>query len=90
MREEFEFDGILVGFAADTDELRESAISKMKEKGCNFIVANDISRTDIGFGSDQNEVIIFDTQGVQESVQKSSKQVIAEVIIKKLETMDIK
>ena len=90
MREEFEFDGILVGFAADTDELRESAISKMKEKGCNFIVANDISRTDIGFGSDQNEVIIFDAQGVQEPVQKSSKQVIAEVIIKKLETMDIK
>ena len=90
MREEFEFDGILVGFAADTDELRESAISKMKEKGCNFMVANDISRTDIGFGSDQNEVIIFDAQGVQEPVQKSSKQVIAEVIIKKLETMDIK
>jgi len=54
------------------------------------MVANDISRTDIGFGSDQNEVIIFDAQGVQEPVQKSSKQVIAEVIIKKLETMDIK
>jgi phosphopantothenoylcysteine synthetase/decarboxylase len=90
MRGGFEFNGTLVGFAADTDELRESATRKMKEKGCNFIVANDISRADIGFGSDQNEVIIFDTEGRQELVKKSSKQLIGEVIIEKIEKINNK
>ncbi|MAW11628.1 MAG: phosphopantothenoylcysteine decarboxylase [Verrucomicrobiales bacterium] len=90
MRGGFKFNGILVGFAADTDELRESATRKMKEKGCNFIVANDISRADIGFGSDQNEVIIFDTEGRQDLVKKSSKQLIGEVIIEKIEKINNK
>ena len=90
MRGGFKFNGILVGFAADTDELRESATRKMKQKGCNFIVANDISRADIGFGSDQNEVIIFDTEGRQELVKKSSKQLIGEVIIEKIEKINNK
>tara|TARA_S200000501_G_scaffold275470_1_gene259242 strand:+ start:11688 stop:12245 length:558 start_codon:yes stop_codon:yes gene_type:complete len=90
IRKDFGFGGILVGFAADTNELRENATRKMKEKGCNFIVANDISRADIGFGSDQNEVIIFDTEGRQELVKKSSKQLIGEVIIEKIEKINNK
>lgn len=90
IRKDFGFGGILVGFAADTNELRENATRKMKEKGCNFIVANDISRADIGFGSDQNEVIIFDTEGRQDLVKKSSKQLIGEVIIEKIEKINNK
>ena len=87
MRNGFGFEGILVGFAADTNELRENAISKMTQKGCNFIVANDVSRNDIGFGSDQNEVTIFDQQGRQEQIHKSSKSLIAKSIIEKIETL---
>ena len=87
MRNGFGFEGILVGFAADTNELRENAISKMTQKGCNFIVANDVSRNDIGFGSDQNEVTIFDEQGKQEQINKSSKSLIAKAIIEKIETL---
>ena len=87
IRKDFGFGGILVGFAAATNELRENAISKMRQKGCNFIVANDVSRNDIGFGSDQNEVTIFDEQGMQEQINKSSKRLIAKAIIEKIETL---
>ena len=59
----------------------------MRQKGCNFIVANDVSRNDIGFGSDQNEVTIFDELGMQEQINKSSKSLIAKAIIEKIETL---
>ena len=59
----------------------------MRQKGCNFIVTNDVSRNDIGFGSDQNEVTIFDEQGMQEQINKSSKSLIAKAIIEKIETL---
>ena len=87
MRESFGYNGILVGFAAETNELRENAIGKMQQKGCNFIVSNDVSRNDIGFGSDQNEVTIFDENGAQQHIDKSSKNLIADAIIEKIETI---
>ncbi len=87
MRESFGYNGILVGFAAETNELRENAIGKMQQKGCNFIVSNDVSRNDIGFGSDHNEVTIFDENGAQQHIDKSSKNLIADAIIKKIETI---
>ena len=53
-------DGLLViGFAAETDNLLENAISKLKVKNLDAIVANDVSRTDAGFDSPQNEVTII-------------------------------
>ena len=87
MRESFGYNGILVGFAAETNELRENAIGKMQQKGCNFIVSNDVSRNDIGFGSDHNEVTIFDENGAQQHIDKSSKNLIADDIIEKIETI---
>ena len=48
-----------IGFAAETGELEEEARRKMKEKGAHWIVANDVSRSDIGFGSEHNEVTVF-------------------------------
>ncbi|MGB1759131.1 MAG: phosphopantothenoylcysteine decarboxylase [Verrucomicrobiales bacterium] len=87
MRESFGYNGILVGFAAETNELRENAIGKMQQKGCNFIVSNDVSRNDIGFGSDHNEVTIFDENGAQQHIDKSSKNLIADAIIEKIETV---
>ena len=87
MRQIFGFDGVLVGFAADTEELRENALSKMKRKGCDFIVANDVSRKDIGFESDYNEVTIFQSDGSKEHIKKCSKQKIAEKILDKIESL---
>jgi phosphopantothenoylcysteine decarboxylase/phosphopantothenate--cysteine ligase len=54
---------ILVGFAAETDDLAQNAREKMRRKNLDAIVANDVSRTDIGFESDNNEVRIFFPDG---------------------------
>ena len=54
---------ILVGFAAETDELDRNAREKMRRKNLDAIVANDVSRADIGFESDNNEVRIFFPDG---------------------------
>ena len=48
----------IVGFAAETDHLLENARGKLARKGCDLIVANDVSRSDIGFDVDRNEVVI--------------------------------
>lgn len=53
-------DGLLVvGFAAETDNLLDNATAKLKNKNLDAVVANDVSRTDAGFDSPQNEVIII-------------------------------
>jgi phosphopantothenoylcysteine decarboxylase/phosphopantothenate--cysteine ligase len=48
----------VVGFAAETENLLENALSKLHEKRLDMVVANDVSRTDIGMGADQNKVTI--------------------------------
>lgn len=53
------FAGVLVGFAAETERLAEHARAKLAAKGCDWLVANDVSRADIGFGSDDNELQLF-------------------------------
>ena len=49
----------VVGFAAETDHVIENARGKLARKGCDLIVANDVSRSDIGFDVDRNEVVIL-------------------------------
>ena len=58
MRAEFGYRGVLVGFAAETDEMLAHAQEKLRRKGCDRLVANDVSRTDIGFGAAENEVTL--------------------------------
>ena len=55
----FGFTGTLVGFAAETSDLEANARAKLTRKGCNLVVANDVSRSDIGFDSDHNEVLLI-------------------------------
>lgn len=52
------FGGFLVGFAAETESLEANARLKLEKKGCDLIVANDVSRTDIGFDSHDNEALL--------------------------------
>ncbi len=49
---------LVIGFAAETNDLDENAISKLSKKNCDWIIANDISKKNIGFNSDFNEVTI--------------------------------
>lgn len=71
----------LIGFAAETDHVEQYAIDKLKRKQCDFIVANDVSRDDAGFGTDTNEVMIFDGTGLVEKINLTSKQIIAKRIL---------
>jgi phosphopantothenoylcysteine synthetase/decarboxylase len=52
------FTGFLVGFAAETEDVEANARLKLAAKGCDLIVANDVSRTDIGFDSHENEALL--------------------------------
>ena len=50
---------LLVGFAAETDNIIKNSLKKMQEKFCDMIIANDVSKKDTGFNSDLNEVTII-------------------------------
>ena len=50
---------LVIGFAAETENVRENAKKKLTEKNCDWIIANDVSNKLIGFDSDFNEVSIF-------------------------------
>jgi len=58
MRSVFGFKGLLIGFAAETQNIVDYARGKLKRKQCNFVVANDVSRSDVGFDSRENEVVL--------------------------------
>ncbi len=74
---------ICIGFAAETENFLDNAKAKLIKKSCDAIILNDISNSEIGFNSDNNEVY-FITQDKDEKIAKNSKQVIAEKIIKKV------
>ena len=81
MRGELNFKGLLVGFAAETENLRANALEKMRRKGCDLIVANDVSRSDIGFDSDYNEAIILGADGSEQVISRQLKQAVARAIL---------
>jgi phosphopantothenoylcysteine decarboxylase/phosphopantothenate--cysteine ligase len=68
---------ILVGFAAETEDLLENATVKLRQKNLDFIVANDLTAANAGFGSDTNEVSILWPGGEVENLPSKSKEVIA-------------
>lgn len=72
---------VIVGFCAETENLIEYAKKKIAEKGCDFLVANDVSRKDIGFSSDENEVFIIDKNLNVLKLEKQKKSLIAREII---------
>jgi phosphopantothenoylcysteine decarboxylase/phosphopantothenate--cysteine ligase len=63
----------LIGFAAETGTSEESALEKLSRKGLYAIAMNDVSRSDIGFDSDENEVLVFFADGRREILVKDSK-----------------
>lgn len=75
---------IIIGFCAESENLIQNAKAKIVKKGCDYLIANDISRKDIGFGSDENEVNILYKNGRVEKIEKAPKTVIAKEIIDRI------
>lgn len=73
-----------VGFCAESEKLLENAREKIQKKGCDYLVANDISRKDIGFSSDMNEVYILDKNLNTTHFERDTKQNIAKHILEKV------
>jgi phosphopantothenoylcysteine decarboxylase / phosphopantothenate---cysteine ligase len=72
---------IIVGFAAETENIVANALDKLKRKNLNLIVANDVTKAGIGFGSDNNEVVIIDGSGKTKEVPTLDKEKIADIIL---------
>ncbi len=75
---------IVVGFAAETDCVVENAKEKMKRKGLDLIVANDVTQDGAGFDLDTNIVYIIDAAGEVTALPKMSKQAVAEHILERV------
>ena len=76
--------GLVIGFAAETENVLENALKKLNKKRCDWIVANDVSDKSIGFNSDNNEVtIIYKNQKI-EKISKVSKAEIASEIVNRI------
>jgi phosphopantothenoylcysteine synthetase/decarboxylase len=79
------FSGTLVGFAAETENLEANAREKLEQKGCDLLVANDVSGSEVGFDSDQNEILILFADGRLERPERATKRALAELLVKRIE-----
>ena len=73
---------IVVGFSAETENVILNSKLKIKEKYCDLIIANDVSKKETGFNSDYNKVSIIDKKGQVKSIPKNKKSFVASVIAK--------
>jgi len=70
-----------VGFAAEDSDLDAKGVEKLKRKGLHAIVANDISRRDIGFGSEYNAGVLLFADGARHELEKATKREMADRIL---------
>ena len=79
---------LVIGFAAETENLNKNAFSKLIQKNCDLIIVNDVSKKDSGLNSDYNRVSIIDNSGKTRVIKKNKKSfianVIAEIVLDKL------
>ena len=86
VRGEFGFTGTLVGFAAETQNLEANAREKLQKKGCDLVIANDVSKPGIGFDSDRNEVLLV-FPGHVESMPEDEKHHLAPRLVREIERL---
>ena len=70
----------VIAFAAETSDFEARGRRKMEQKGADLIVVNDVGRTDIGFDSKENEVLILGRDGTRETIDRRSKRDVADKI----------
>jgi len=75
---------LLVGFAAETENIIANAAGKMKNKNLDMIVANDISRSDVGFGTEDNQVTVILKNGTKEPLPKMGKDEVADALLDRI------
>ena len=73
---------IVVGFSAETENIIHNAKLKIREKYCDLIIANDVSKKDTGFNVDYNKVTIIDKNGRSKSIPRNKKSYVANLIAK--------
>jgi phosphopantothenoylcysteine decarboxylase/phosphopantothenate--cysteine ligase len=72
---------LVVGFAAETNELEKNAHKKLYDKNCDIVVANDVSRADAGIDSDENAVTILFRDGQTKKISRAPKKIIARELV---------
>jgi len=75
---------LTIGFAAETNNLIKNSLKKLEEKGCDWIVANNVSDNSIGFDSDENQISIFYKDKKNENLKKMRKSLIASEIVNRV------
>jgi phosphopantothenoylcysteine decarboxylase/phosphopantothenate--cysteine ligase len=78
---------IVVGFAAESEDLVEAARRKLARKGCHLIVANDVSRAGAGFDADTNAVTLVWPGGEVEELPLQSKAEVAVQLLDRIEKL---
>ena len=78
---------VLVGFAAETEDMMANASAKLREKNLDLIVANNVRDTGIGFESDFNQVTIIGSRGKIVETQKMSKREISRAVLDQIEVL---
>ncbi|MBI4245666.1 MAG: bifunctional phosphopantothenoylcysteine decarboxylase/phosphopantothenate--cysteine ligase CoaBC [Candidatus Rokubacteria bacterium] len=71
----------IVGFAAETDDVAGNARAKLRQKGIDLFVANDVSRAGIGFDADENQVLLIDRWGGERALPRMAKSALAGEIL---------
>ena len=75
---------LVIGFAAETDNVENNAKTKLNNKNCDWIISNDVSNKKIGFDSDFNEVSIFYQNNKKEKISYKSKSDISDEVVEKI------
>ena len=72
---------VLVGFAAETEDIESNALAKLRRKNLDVIVANDVSKQHVGFGYDTNEIVMFTADGARHHVPLTTKREAARAVL---------
>ena len=72
---------LIVGFAAETQDLDAAARGKLVSKGCDLLVGNDVSRPGLGFDSDENALSLHFRDGSTRTLERASKRVLATMLV---------
>ncbi len=86
-REQTGYPRMVIGFAAESENVLSNARNKLIRKGLDLLVANDITASDAGFSVDTNRVVILDTEGGMDELELASKSTISERIISRAALM---
>ncbi len=78
---------IVLGFAAESEDVLKNARLKLASKNLDMIVANDITASDAGFGAETNRVVILDREGGVEKLPLMSKAAVAEAVLERVEDL---